>query len=75
LSGHHPGARFRSATAGHPPGPAQAVEQSAPTDGRRGVAGYIFGAFQPTNGAAFTRPYERRITTNWVDFASLPFGS
>src|SRR3954451_14260357 len=36
--------------------------------GRRGVAGYVFGAFQPTTGAALTLPYERRTTTNWVDF-------
>ena len=38
--------------------------------GRRGVAGYVFGAFQPATGAALTRPYERRTTTNWVDFLS-----
>jgi hypothetical protein len=36
--------------------------------GRRGVAGYVFGAFQPATGAALTLPYERRTTTNWVDF-------
>src|SRR4051794_8693320 len=38
--------------------------------GRRGVAGYVFGAFQPASGKAFTQPYERRTTTNWVDFLS-----
>src|SRR4051812_37951174 len=38
--------------------------------GRRGVAGYVFGAFQPASGTAFTQPYERRTTTNWVDFLS-----
>jgi hypothetical protein len=38
--------------------------------GRRGVAGYVFGAFRPATGAALTRPYERRTTTNWVDFLS-----
>jgi len=35
--------------------------------GRRGK-GYIFGAFQPATGAAFTRPYARRATANWIDF-------
>jgi transposase len=35
--------------------------------GRRG-RGYIFGAFQPHTGAAFTRPYPSRSTANWVDF-------
>ena len=36
--------------------------------GRRGVAGYVFGAFQPATGEAFTATYERRTTVNWVDF-------
>jgi hypothetical protein len=36
--------------------------------GRRGVAGYVFGALQPATGAAFTLTYERRTTVNWVDF-------
>jgi len=36
--------------------------------GRRGVAGYVFGAFQPATGAAFTATYEGRTTANWVDF-------
>jgi transposase len=35
--------------------------------GRRGT-GYIFGAFRPATGAAFTRPYARRTSANWVDF-------
>jgi transposase len=35
--------------------------------GRRGK-GYIFGAFQPANGEAFTAPYPGRTITNWVDF-------
>ena len=35
--------------------------------GRRGK-GYIFGAFCPATGAAFTATYEGRTTTNWVDF-------
>jgi hypothetical protein len=36
--------------------------------GRRGVAGYVFGAFQPATGGAFTATDERRTTVNWVDF-------
>lgn len=35
--------------------------------GRRG-AGYVFGAFQPASGAAFTLPYSGRTIANWVDF-------
>ena len=35
--------------------------------GRRGK-GYIFGAFRPHTGEAFTRPYPSRSTANWVDF-------
>lgn len=36
--------------------------------GRRGVAGYVFGAFQPATGAAFTATYVGRTTVNWLDF-------
>jgi len=35
--------------------------------GRRGK-GYIFGAFQPATGEAFTCDYPRRTIANWVDF-------
>ena len=35
--------------------------------GRRGK-GYIFGAFRPATGAAFTRPYLSRSTASWVAF-------
>jgi transposase len=35
--------------------------------GRRG-SGYIFGAFKPAAGAAFTAPYDGRTIANWVDF-------
>jgi hypothetical protein len=35
--------------------------------GRRGK-GYIFGAFQPATGEAFTRPYLGRSTASWVAF-------
>src|SRR4051794_39022403 len=36
--------------------------------GRRGVAGHVFGAFQPATGAALTLTYERRTTVNRVGF-------
>ena len=35
--------------------------------GRR-EKGYIFGAFLPAAGDAFTQPYAGRTTANWVDF-------
>ena len=35
--------------------------------GRRGT-GYIFGAFRPATGEAFTQPYSGRSTACWVDF-------
>jgi transposase len=35
--------------------------------GRRGK-GYIFGAFCPATGKAFTRPYPARSTASWVAF-------
>jgi len=35
--------------------------------GRRGK-GYMFGAFQPATGEAFTLPYDGRTIANWVDF-------
>src|SRR5690348_16815879 len=35
--------------------------------GRR-ESGYLFGAFQPATGDAFTAPYHGRTTANWVDF-------
>jgi transposase len=36
--------------------------------GRRGVAGHVFGAFQPARGDALTVTYVGRTTANWVDF-------
>jgi transposase len=35
--------------------------------GRRGK-GYIFGAFKPPDGEAFTAPYPSRSAANWADF-------
>ena len=36
--------------------------------GRRGPAGYVFGALRPATGEALTLTFERRTTANWVDF-------
>ena len=36
--------------------------------GRRGTAGYVFGALRPATGEALTLTCERRTTANWVDF-------
>jgi DDE superfamily endonuclease len=46
--------------------PAQRAKQAADY-GRRGK-GYIFGAFRPATGEAFTHPYAGRSSANWVDF-------
>jgi transposase len=54
---------------------ASATEQQPPAErarqeidyGRRGK-GYIFGAFRPVTGEAFTQPYTGRTIANWVDF-------
>ena len=53
------------------PGPDQPAAAGRATQeidyGRRGK-GYIFGAFRPATGDAFTRPYAGRGTANWVAF-------
>lgn len=46
--------------------PAERARQEADY-GRRGK-GYIFGAFRPATGAAFTQPYDRRTIASFVDF-------
>lgn len=46
--------------------PAERAKQEADY-GRRGK-GYVFGAFQPASGDAFTMPYQGRTIANWVDF-------
>ncbi len=47
-------------------GPAERATQEIDY-GRRGK-GYVFGAFLPATGEAFTAPYERRTIVNWVAF-------
>jgi hypothetical protein len=46
--------------------PAERARQEI-DDGRRGK-GYIFGAFRPATGEAFTQPYTGRTIGNWVEF-------
>ena len=51
------------------PAPPKAERAKQEIDyGRRGPAGYVFGALQPATGAALTVTYERRTLTNWIDF-------
>src|SRR4051812_37341911 len=50
------------------PAPPQAQRAKQEIDyGRRGK-GYVFGAFRPATGEAFTETYAGRTTANWVDF-------
>jgi hypothetical protein len=53
-----------------PAGPKAGRAQQEIDYGRRGTAGYVFGALQPATGAAFTLTFARRTTVNWVDFLS-----
>jgi hypothetical protein len=46
--------------------PAQRAKQEIDY-GRRGK-GYLFGAFRPATGDAFTQDYRRRTLVNWLDF-------
>jgi len=36
--------------------------------GHRPRGGYVYGAFRPATGEAFTRCYERRRGADWIDF-------
>jgi transposase len=36
--------------------------------GRRGKAGYVFGAMSPADGKMLTATYTRRTLVNWIDF-------
>jgi hypothetical protein len=61
----HPGTQLVRVPS-HPDAPTERARQEI-DDGRRG-RGYIFGAFQPATGDAFTRPYPSRTIATWVDF-------
>jgi hypothetical protein len=51
---------------GEPHQPAVRARQEI--DYERWGEGYIFGAFRPATGEAFTRDYLQRTAANWVDF-------
>src|SRR4051794_21380166 len=59
----HPGRRPVRPDAAPAEGATQEIDY-----GRRGPAGYVFGAFRPAAGAALTATCERRTLGNWVDF-------
>ena len=62
-----PGQQLVPATAvSEQTGPVERARQEI-DDGRRGK-GYIFGAFRPATGEAFTQPYTGRTIANWIDF-------
>jgi hypothetical protein len=51
-----------------PDGPSPAERARQEIDyGRRGK-GYVFGAFVPATGEAYTQQYDSRSTINWADF-------
>jgi transposase len=56
----------RTASVSEPQTPAARARQEIDY-GRRGK-GYIFGAFRPATGEAFTQPYAGRTIVNWVEF-------
>ena len=60
----HPG---REVTRPDPAGERRVRATQEVDYGRRGK-GYVFGAFVPATGAAFTAPYAGRTIANWVDF-------
>jgi hypothetical protein len=57
-----------------PAGPKAERAKQEIDHGRRGTAGYVFGALQPANGEALTLTCERRTTANRVDFLSAVEG-
>jgi hypothetical protein len=62
-----PGKRvLRTAPTEQPRRPAGRARQEI--DYGRRESGYIFGAFQPATGAAYTAPYPARTAVNWADF-------
>ena len=56
----------RTASVSEPQTPTERARQEIDY-GRRGK-GYIFGAFRPATGDAFTQPYAGRTIVNWVEF-------
>lgn len=63
-----PGQRLVVTTPAEEPTPRPAGRARQEIDYGRREKGYIFGAFHPATGAAFTAPYPGRTTANWVAF-------
>jgi transposase len=63
-----PGERLVAAVPQPEPAPRPAGRARQEIDYGRREKGYIFGAFQPATGEAFTAPYGGRTIANWVDF-------
>jgi transposase len=63
-----PGARLVAAAPQEEPPSRPAGRARQEIDYGRRESGYIFGAFRPTSGDAFTAPYRGRTTANWLDF-------
>ena len=63
-----PGQRLVVTAPCEEPPPRAAGRARQEIDYGRREKGYIFGAFQPTTGDAFTQPYTGRTIANWVDF-------
>ncbi len=63
-----PGQRLVVTAPAEEPTPCPAGRARQEIDYGRREKGYIFGAFQPATGDAFTQPYTGRTIANWVDF-------
>jgi hypothetical protein len=63
-----PGRRLVVAAPRQEPAPCPAGRARQEIDYGRRESGYVFGAFRPASGDAFTVPYRGRTTANWVDF-------
>ena len=62
----YPGRELVPTRPGPPEAPAARAKQEIER-GHRG-SGYVFGAFRPVDGEAFTAEYDRRTSENWVAF-------
>lgn len=63
-----PGVRLVEVAPQQEPTPRPAGRARQEIDYGRRESGYLFGAFQPATGDAFTAPYRGRTTANWVNF-------
>jgi hypothetical protein len=71
--GPHSARRYPGRRVVKPAGPEAPRAKQEIDDGRRGK-GYVFGAFRPATGEAFTAPCAGRTAANWVDFLSAVEG-